>query len=218
MARHYKIIEQDRAYVLGEIKEDMIHYDFAQTLTYLDTKGKLIYGPKFKIYEEDIQIIYRLLIYMIRDKENCKKHDIDLNKGILLTGPIGCGKTSLMNLVRYIVPKAKQYQIHSARKVSFEYQKFGLGIIENYNKTTTFCFDDLGIEQKLMHYGNDCNVMGEILLSRYELFVSHKAITHATTNLNANELETWYGNRVRSRMRQLFNLIAFDKNAQDKRK
>ena len=217
MENHYKIAEQDQEYVLGEIKEDTIHYDFKQTLTYLDIKGKLIYGPNFKIYEEDIQIIYMLLIYIIRDEENCKKHNIGLNKGILLTGPIGCGKTSLMNLVRHIVPKAKQYQIHSARTISFGYQKLGHEIIENYNKATTFCFDDLGIEQNLKHYGNDCNVLGEILLSRYELFVSHKVITHATTNLNANELEKWYGNRVRSRMRELFNLIAFDKGSKDKR-
>ena len=66
-------------------------------------------------------------------------------------------------------------------------------------------------------FGKDCNVMGEILLSRYDLFLSHKTKTHATTNLNAKELEERYGNRVRSRMRQLFNLIAFDKSSRDKR-
>ncbi|HCY80234.1 MAG TPA: ATPase, partial [Xanthomarina gelatinilytica] len=62
-----------------------------------------------------------------------------------------------------------------------------------------------------------CNVMGEILLSRYDLFLQRKIRTHATTNLNAQELEGRYGNRVRSRMRQLFNLIAFDKESKDKR-
>ena len=217
MESHYKIIDEGQQYILGEIKEDIIHYDFGKTLAYLDIKGKLLYGPNFKIHDEDLQIIYKLLIYCIRDAENCKKHDIDLNKGILLTGPIGCGKTSLMNLIKHIVSKKNQYQILSARTISFEYQKQGHEVIENYSKTTTFCFDDLGIEQNLKHYGNDCNVLGEILLSRYELFVSHKVITHATTNLNAHELEKWYGNRVRSRMRQLFNLIAFSKKAKDKR-
>lgn len=67
------------------------------------------------------------------------------------------------------------------------------------------------------HYGKDCNVMGEILLSRYDLFLNHKRKTHATTNLNAVELEELYGIRVRSRMRQLFNLVAFDKGSKDKR-
>jgi hypothetical protein len=43
-------------------------------------------------------------------------------------------------------------------------------------------------------------------------------ILDATTNLNAAELEGRYGNRVRSRMRELFNLLAFDKGSLDKRK
>ena len=39
----------------------------------------------------------------------------------------------------------------------------------------------------------------------------------STTNLNAQELEERYGNRVRSRMRQMFNLISFDSGSKDKR-
>jgi len=60
-------------------------------------------------------------------------------------------------------------------------------------------------------------VMGEILLSRYDLFISKGIPTHVTTNLSASEIEEKYGNRVRSRMREMFNLVAFDKNAPDKR-
>ena len=62
-----------------------------------------------------------------------------------------------------------------------------------------------------------CYVMAEILLSRYDLFVSKGMLTHATTNLSASELEERYGNRVRSRMREMFNLVAVDKNSGDKR-
>jgi hypothetical protein len=67
-------------------------------------------------------------------------------------------------------------------------------------------------------YGNQCSVMAEILLSRYDLFHSFGMITHITTNLNSTEIEEKYGTRVRSRMREMFNLISFDKNAPDKRK
>jgi len=73
------------------------------------------------------------------------------------------------------------------------------------------------VEPDGVHFGKECNVLGEILLSRYELFMDHKLKTHATTNLNAQELEDRYGNRVRSRMRQLFNLIGFDAKSKDKR-
>jgi predicted ATPase len=144
--------------------------------------------------------------------------DIDIHKGILLTGPVGCGKTSLMKLVRHIVPHQKVYKIIPSRNIVFGFNHVGYKTIEDYGSTNYFCFDDLGVEPIGRHYGKDCNVMGEILLSRYELFLDHKVKTHATSNLNAQELEERYGNRVRSRMRQLFNLIAFEPNAVDKRK
>ena len=54
-------------------------------------------------------------------------------------------------------------------------------------------------------------------LSRYDLFVSRIAQTYLTTNLTGSELEQCYGNRVRSRLREMFNMVAFDKNSKDKR-
>jgi hypothetical protein len=43
-------------------------------------------------------------------------------------------------------------------------------------------------------------------------------VTHATTNLSASDLEAIYGNRLRSRMREMFNLISFPNDTPDKRK
>lgn len=146
-----------------------------------------------------------------------KKLNIDINKGILLSGPVGCGKTSLMKLLRHIVPHQKSYEVIPTRNIAFAFNNIGYTIIENYGDKRFYCFDDLGVEPTGRHFGKDCNVMGEIILSRYDLFLSHKIKTHATTNLNAKELEERYGNRVRSRMRQLFNLVAFDKSSRDKR-
>ena len=60
--------------------------------------------------------------------------------------------------------------------------------------------------------------MAEILLSRYDMFISNKKYTHITNNLSATEIEASYGNRARSRLRELCNLIAFDNIAKDKRK
>ncbi len=63
-----------------------------------------------------------------------------------------------------------------------------------------YYFDDLGTENNLKYFGNECNIVAEILLSRCDLFVNCKLITHLTTNLSASEIEYLYGNRVRSRM------------------
>jgi hypothetical protein len=59
--------------------------------------------------------------------------------------------------------------------------------------------------------------MTEILLSSYDLFISRRMITHITTNLNGDEIEEIYGIRVRSRLREQFNLIAYPFDAKDKR-
>ncbi len=211
------IIEKGVQYKLGELKDNCIQYDFKSILIYLDAKGKLMFGKNFKIYEEDEVVLYKLCIYFIRDFEACEKLNIDPNKGIILSGPVGCGKTSLMKLLRHIVPHQKTYELIPARNITFAFNNIGYKTIQEYGNSNFYCFDDLGVETTGRHFGKDCNVMGEILLSRYDLFLQRKIRTHATTNLNAQELEERYGNRVRSRMRQLFNLIAFDKESKDKR-
>jgi len=66
--------------------------------------------------------------------------------------------------------------------------------------------------------GNECNTVAEILLQRYDLQIMEGTVTHATTNLNAGELEELYGNWVRSRLRSMFNLVSFPIGTLDKRK
>ena len=211
------ITEGSFKYQLGELKKNHILYDFEKILTYLDAKGKSLFGQGFKIYEEDRAILFKLCNYQIRDYETCKKLDIDLKKGILLSGPVGCGKTSLMKLIRHITPHYKFYEVIPARNIVFAFNHLGYGLIEQYGDNQFYCFDDIGVEPFGRYFGNDCNVMGEILLSRHDLFLEYKFKTHCTTNLNAHELEDFYGNRVRSKMRELFNLIGYGKGSKDKR-
>lgn len=215
-----KIIEGGVEYSLGKFDGKTVLYDFDKIMVYLNAKGKLLFGPKFSIYDQDRDILLKLCYYFIRDKENCTKHGIDVDKGILLSGPVGCGKTTLMKLLRHLVPMQRPYEMIPSRNVTFSFNHLGYRTIEDYGNSKFYCFDDLGVEPPGRFYGKDLNVMGEVLLSRYELYLQtkKKIKTHATTNLNAEELEDRYGNRVRSRMRELFNLIAFDKGAGDRRK
>jgi len=204
-------------YALGTVRGQEIHYSFGRIVAFLELKGKATFGSDFRIFTEDHEILKKLIYYQIRDEENCKRHQLDPSKGILLTGPIGCGKTSLMKLLSTIVPHRKAYQVIPSRNIVFEFNKRGHEVISDYGSASFFCFDDVGVEPMGQHFGQECNVLGEVLLSRYDYYVAHGVRTHITTNLNARELESRYGNRVRSRMRRLFNLISFDTNSKDKR-
>jgi DNA replication protein DnaC len=199
--------------------------NYIEIITWLEKKGIELYGKKFKILETDHEIIYRLIAYFLKDEQTCYQFNIDLEKGILLSGPVGCGKTSLMNVMKHLTPTDHKFFVKPCRDISFEFIQDGYEIIHKYSKgklyqsePKTICFDDLGTENNLKYFGNECNVMAEILLSRYEIFTSKKIQTHITTNLSATEIENQYGNRVRSRLRELCNLIAYDRQAIDKRK
>ena len=213
-----EIIEGGVVYKIGKFRGKEVFYDFPLMLEYLQVKGKMLFGKEFQLYKKDEKLLFKLCNYIIADKEKCQKFDLDPAKGILLTGPVGCGKTSFLKLLRYLVPHQKEYQVIPCRNIAFAFHHLGYKTIEDYGNNSYLCFDDLGVEPAGRFYGKDCNVMGEILLSRYELFLSHKIRTHATTNLDSDELEERYGSRVKSRMRQLFNLVTFDEKTADKRK
>ena len=200
------------------------HYNYQEVIAWLEKKGIELYGNHFKIYETDYPIVYKLIAYFLRDEATCFQYGINLNKGILLSGPIGCGKTTLMNVMKYLAQTENKFSVKPCRDISFEFIQDGYQIIHKYSigklyesSSRNICFDDLGTENNLKYFGNECNIMAEILLSRYDLFISKKLQTHITTNLSASEIEQQYGNRVRSRMRELCNLIAFDNVTKDKR-
>lgn len=212
----------------NEVTFDSNTFPFPECLSILEHSGKRLYGDHFWIIEEDHEVIFKLLVYFLRDQENAERLGISFRKGILLTGPIGCGKTTIMNLMRYISAVHTHHIMIPCRKVAFEFNKEGFSVIQKYSDHSFFtgnqewtpkiyCFDDLGAETIMKHYGTDCNVMAEILLSRYDLFVSHGMLTHITTNLSASEIEESYGSRVRSRMRSMLNLISFNSASHDKR-
>ena len=199
-------------------------YNYPEMMDWLENKGKLQFGEKFHFREVDVVNIQKLICYFLKDEVMATNFNLDLSKGILLSGPVGCGKTTLMTLMRNAAKQNNNFIMKTCRDISFEFIKEGYQTIQkysngnnSYNEYKNYCFDDLGVETNLKYYGNECNVMAEIILSRYDIFISKQVITHITSNLSATEIESAYGNRVRSRLREMLNLIAFDENSVDKR-
>ena len=181
----------------------------------------------FEIPENEKAIIFGMLAWFLEDEAVAKEMNIDLKKGIMLSGPIGCGKTTLFQLMRKLPKGRKNFMMASTRQIVSEFMQSGYEILEKYSRGSlyndyrtpkNYCFDDLGSESASKYFGNDCNVMAEILLTRYDLFKEKGIITHLTTNLSATEIESQYGNRLRSRMREMFNLFGYEESSEDKRK
>ena len=199
-----------------------------QTIHALQNLGNKMYGKHFKISKEDYPVINKIETWFVQDVVRAEQLNINLKKGILLSGPIGAGKTSIMKIFCLLFAGTNPFIIKSCREITFEFSKNGYEVIQKYSshsfdtrkmpfKPITYCFDDLGVESNLNYFGDKSNIMAEILLSRYDQFIDKQMLTHITTNLSAREIENMYGNRVRSRMREMFNLISFDASSKDKR-
>jgi len=199
-------------------------YNYEAVLQSVIAKGQTFYGPKFNINKDDEPTILKLLYWFLDDQLMAAEHGIDLQKGIMLSGPIGCGKSAIMRILNSLCKRGSQFPLVHCERIALQFAAEGYQTIEKYSfkafnqhHPVTICFDDLGFETSVTYFGNTCNTMLHILSIRYDLYIAHEMITHITTNLNSKELEERYGNRLRSRMREMFNVIAFPTNSADKR-
>ncbi len=217
MKKSHKNIERMSKFQLGASDNNMLDYDNNKLQEFLNIKGRMMFGKNFRLHKEDKAVLFVLCCYFIQDHNAGAIIGLDINKGLLISGPVGCGKTSLMKLMPYLGSHKIKYEMIPTRNIVNNFNAAGFEVLEKYKDTKDYCFDDLGLEPSGCHNTKDCNVMEEILLSRYDLFKTKNIKTHITTNLSADELEARYGSRVRSRLREMFNLISFDKASVDKR-
>jgi len=179
------------------------------------TAGKSI-TPKFVLNEEQEEYYLDLMAYFMS-----KPRNFDLNKGLLILGTVGTGKTLSFEVMRKLFGG---FQIVNTRYVVRDYvttnpsasviDKYGrnsfgttpAGVID-YKKPKIFCFDDFGLESiDTRSFGNAVNVMEEIMGDRYDYFLKHRLLTFATSNLQVEQIEECYGERLRDRLRQMMNV------------
>jgi hypothetical protein len=135
-----------------------------------------------------------------------------LNKGIMLLGGIGAGKTLLMSALAdlYFIFDTK-VKVLPTYVVTEKFSKFGVEAYDKVNYSSDeinpvydhVIFDDLGAETIQSHYGQITNVMAEVMLRRYD----NNVRTFGTSNLDQKTIRKFYGERVWSRMKSMFNFI-----------
>lgn len=177
-------------------------------------------GTPIEIDADNSGAIDACSVWLAREKGTM----IDLNKGLLVMGHVGTGKTMLMRTVRQAMRDAygTQFGIKSCSDLVRDFSEQGYEGIEKWMTAPHVCFDDLGTENReAMHYGKRSNLMVEVIEARYERMLQGvKCWTHITTNLDADEIKKHYGERVASRIQHMMNILALGASlgAKDRRK
>lgn len=171
---------------------------------------------------------YELLQWYFSKDSRFVDSGYSLSKGLLLVGPVGCGKTTMMKAFSKNIYQS--FTIISCRKIADEYKNskpiYRYSDVSKNNfphlyyghSELGWCFDDLGTEEKKKNFGDELNVMEDIILNWYDKLTIGFNKIHITTNLYMDQIEEKYTARVRSRMRQMFNVIEFNEHSKDLRK
>lgn len=211
--------EKSRQQLTGKIWSE------AQTRDYMLYRAGEMWGGEFKLDDHNKAVFDLLCLYFSNDAHFVKYakdmgvRGASLDKGILLAGNFGVGKTWMMSLFRK--NNRRVYHVAHAKDIAREYKKNGIEAIEKYftrvknpfNDPTVFyqeyaglCIEDIGAEDVRGHYGDKCLVIEEIVESRYS---DHGLVGwfHGTTNLTSEQIKEYYGGRVVDRLRQSVNFI-----------
>lgn len=198
-------------------------------------------GKLFSIDNDNRDIVKLLCLYFANDPEFEKLQDqnglqYSLHKGLALMGNVGVGKTFMMGVFHQ--NQNQSYAMANCRKLEGLWieqmsakEKPLQNVIDQYSREIKasvngnpfgqqvlgVCFDDLGTETSPSKaYGEEKNVLQEIMMNRYESGLPFN-YTHITTNLSPHDISLKYGTRVKDRFREMFNLIQFDNTAKSRR-
>lgn len=177
----------------------------------------------FKVDSFNKSIINEIFLY-----SEGKSTKFDCRKGLLLTGDVGTGKSTMMKILNryYFYTRGMSvfgypfggFRIESCSSIANRYTRLGNEALDVYTFNNSspreMCFDELGREpMPAKYFGTELNVMQYILQCRYE--IRNEAITHITTNLSLDEIQERYDVYIADRINEMFNVV--EMNGQSRR-
>lgn len=143
-------------------------------------------------------------------------------KGFLHVGGVGVGKTILMRIFQRIMRNTeRRFKWLSAYELKDLLEIEGVAWVKKHygrDLKQDLYIDDIGVTSSdYMKYGNTTNILAELLLERYDLFISEGYLTHLSTNLPPRHndakvptLEKILTARVMDRVREMCQIITFE--------
>lgn len=213
----YHLIRKDVQQMVAGEKEKKQRYHLLLPLAYSDFRDMFVWfgnyclsqrnqSANFVIDENNEPIIEQLYYF----GTNNPSFSGNLNKGIMLQGKFGCGKTLILEtyslLHNYVVRKFNLSHPLFTFIKSVELQQ---QIISQSVKTFVrrpLIIDEFGRESKtVMNYGNIIRPVSELLSLRSDI----GTLTHGTTNFTLATLssEEFYGGMIGDRLKVMFNFI-----------
>jgi DNA replication protein DnaC len=215
--KFYQVLQEDAQEIIAGEKEKMRQRRFSLPLAYSDFQSLFFkFGAvcllqrnqdrNFVIDDNNEPIIKQLYYFAT----NNPSFEGDLNKGILLQGKYGCGKTVLLEtyslLHNHIVQRfSLNYPVLLFFK-SVELQEQIIKQSVNVFVRKPLIIDEFGRESKTVQdYGNITRPLSELLSLRSDA----GSLTHGTTNFILNTLSSdeFYGGMIGDRLKTMFNFI-----------
>lgn len=168
------------------------------------TKGAFLIDDRNKDLVNDLFLYFHL-----------QKGRLDTRKGLWLEGPVGTGKSTLMHVFsQYFKSLQMGFRVCICSQVTTDYSLTGdlSRYLDNSGWSSSgpvpMCFDELGREPlPAKYYGTELNVMQHILHIRYSYWQTTGLKTFVTTNSDGPEIERLYGDFIRDRRKEMFNII-----------
>lgn len=234
--KHVRLENQRRKALAEKVKADVLRmwspkemWEYARqrgTIALRDRSGDQ--SAEFRATKEQVPVVKALSLYFTCSPEfesldpalyNSVELPFSLQKGIWLWGNPGVGKTLIMGM--FSRNKRLCYRLLQCPKIVSSFTVDGFEAIKQYSRkwpepigASNFyqseigiCYNDLGTESmRAKSYGNEINVMEHLMLDTYENHVPffHR---HVTTNLTFDQVKECYGERVKDRIRECFNII-----------